>query len=283
MYSWRFESRTSGVRVTIRRNCLKSLNMWYTLCISGSSPIQNPLSWWISDPVQSKSAWTGLDYESSGLIQSIPYSGVVTFNSSRPEYQHIRGFDDPKKGRDAVGSKLLRCKPNGVHPGPHGSKTVQDFLHEKMPMFFLKNIRPYCSSNMYSCDFWLWGVFREKTNAAIHHIIDPLKTSIRKPLKSNMPEEARVTCAAFSGQFNRMNVVYLGYIEWNETSGTHECTYKKSARYLWNWRWYGTRKNDTEKSRFICPALFIVFFCRYDIKIIHCKKRWWFFALLNKM
>ena len=48
--------------------------MGYTFHISESSPIQNPLSWWISDPVQSKSAWTGLDYESSGLIQSIPYS-----------------------------------------------------------------------------------------------------------------------------------------------------------------------------------------------------------------
>ena len=42
--------------------------------MSRFSPIQNPLSWQISDPVQSKSAWTGLDYESSGLIQSIPYS-----------------------------------------------------------------------------------------------------------------------------------------------------------------------------------------------------------------
>ena len=26
-------------------------------------------------PIQSKSAWTGLDYESGGLIQTIPYSG----------------------------------------------------------------------------------------------------------------------------------------------------------------------------------------------------------------
>ena len=76
VYSWRFEGRTSDIRVTIRRNYLKSLNMGYTLHISGSSPIQNPLSWWISDPVQSKSAWTGLDYGSSGLIQSIPYSGM---------------------------------------------------------------------------------------------------------------------------------------------------------------------------------------------------------------
>ena len=49
--------------------------MGYTLHISRSNPIQNPLIWQISDPVQSKSAWTGLDYESSGLIQSIPYSG----------------------------------------------------------------------------------------------------------------------------------------------------------------------------------------------------------------
>ena len=57
--------------------CLKSLNMGYTLHISRSSPIQNPLSWWISDPVQVKSAWTGLDYESSRLIQYIPYSDQV--------------------------------------------------------------------------------------------------------------------------------------------------------------------------------------------------------------
>ena len=92
----------------------------------------------------------------------------------------------------------------------------------------------------------------------MHGIIDPLKTSIKKPLKSNMPEEARVTCAAFSGQFDRVNVVYWGYLEWTVTSGTHECTYKESARCLLNWRWYGTRKNDTEKSRFICPPLYIV-------------------------
>ena len=75
VYSWRFEDRTSEVRVTIRRNCLKSLKMGYAWQIYRSSPIQNPLSWWISDPVQSKSAWTGLEYESSGLIQSIPYCG----------------------------------------------------------------------------------------------------------------------------------------------------------------------------------------------------------------
>ena len=51
--------------------------MGYTLHFSGSSPIQNPLSWYISDQVQSKFAWTELDYESSGLSQSIPYSGGV--------------------------------------------------------------------------------------------------------------------------------------------------------------------------------------------------------------
>ena len=91
MYSRRYEGRTSDVRVTIRRNCLTSLNMGYTLHVSGSSPVQNPLSWWISDPVQSKSAWTGLDYESSGLIQSIPYSGrniARCFNVSQIETHH---------------------------------------------------------------------------------------------------------------------------------------------------------------------------------------------------
>ena len=36
-------------------------------------------------------------------------------------------------------------------------------------------------------------------------------------------------------------------------------TYKKSARYLWNWRWYGTRKNDTGKSRFICPPQLYIY------------------------
>ena len=88
VYSWRFEGRTSDLRVTIRRNCLKSLNMGYTLHISGSSPIQNLLSWWIPDPVQSKSAWTGLDYESSGLIQSIPYT--ESDYHSRPQVKYGR-------------------------------------------------------------------------------------------------------------------------------------------------------------------------------------------------
>ena len=55
-------------------------------------------------------------------------------------------------------------------------------------------------------------VFREKTNAAILCIINPLKSSVRKSLKSNMPEEARVTCAAFSGKFD-LKVVYWGYIK----------------------------------------------------------------------
>ena len=106
-----------------------------------------------------------------------------------------------------------------------------------------------------SCDFWLWGVFRENTNAAIHGIIDPLKTSIRKPLKSNMPEVARVTCAAFSGQFNRIKEVYWGYIEWNVTSGTHECTYKKSARYIWiggNMAWERTTLKSPDLSAHPC-------------------------------
>ena len=86
-YSWRFEDRTSDARVAIRWNYHKYLNMRYTLHTSRSSPIQNPLSWWIFDPVQSKSAWTGLDYESSGLIQSIPYSGRHTYTG----FQHFLG------------------------------------------------------------------------------------------------------------------------------------------------------------------------------------------------
>ena len=183
--------------------------------------------------------------------------GCVVSSHLIPAGLNINRVDDLMIQKMLWCRVLLRCKPNDVHPGPHESKTVQDFLLEKMSMFVLKNIWPSCSSNMYPCDFWLWGVFREKTNAAIHGIIDPLKTSIRKPLKSNMPEEARVTCAAFSGQFDRMKLVYWGYIEWNVTSGTHECTYKKSTRFLLNWRWYDTRKNDTEKSRFICPPQYV--------------------------
>ena len=35
----------------------------------------------ISDPVQFKSAWTGLDYESGGLIQTITYSVSLTLNT----------------------------------------------------------------------------------------------------------------------------------------------------------------------------------------------------------
>ena len=71
--------------------------MGYTLHICGSSPVQNPLSWWISDPVQSKSTWTGLDYESSGLIQSIPYSAPLP-----PE--------DPRSARERPASSFGRCR-----------------------------------------------------------------------------------------------------------------------------------------------------------------------------
>ena len=38
-----------------------------------SSPVQNPLNRWFYNPVQSKSIWTGLDFQSGGLIQSISY------------------------------------------------------------------------------------------------------------------------------------------------------------------------------------------------------------------
>ena len=65
---------------------------------------------------------------------------------------------------------------------------------------------------MYPCDFSLCDVFRDKTNTAIHGIIGPLKTNIRKPLKSNVSDGARVACAASSGRFYRMKVVYWGYV-----------------------------------------------------------------------
>ena len=63
----------------MRRNCLKSLNIGYTLLISRSIPIQNPLTWWISDPVQSKSAWTGLADWSSPFHTLITWHGRVRF------------------------------------------------------------------------------------------------------------------------------------------------------------------------------------------------------------
>ena len=87
MYSWRFESRTSGVRVTIRRNCLKSLNMWYTLYISGSSPIQNPLSWWTSDPVQSNPH--GLDWIMNPADWSSPFHTLT--GRHRPQARPGKG------------------------------------------------------------------------------------------------------------------------------------------------------------------------------------------------
>ena len=65
MYSWRFEDRTSDVRVTIRRNCLKSLNT-YGIHFAHFSIQYNPESAKMVIffyPVQSKSSWTGLDYE----------------------------------------------------------------------------------------------------------------------------------------------------------------------------------------------------------------------------
>ena len=40
-----------------------------------SSPVQNPFKMWFYNPVQSKSIWIGLDFQSGGLIRSISYSG----------------------------------------------------------------------------------------------------------------------------------------------------------------------------------------------------------------
>ena len=118
--------RTSDVRVTIRRNYLKSLNMGYTLHIYGSSPIQNPLSWWISDPVQSKSDWTGLDYGSSGLVQSIPYSGR-RYSSSGQKWSAVISGDQRSVSGDQQWSgvsAVVRCVSSdqrSVSSGQHFS------------------------------------------------------------------------------------------------------------------------------------------------------------------
>ena len=55
-----------------------------------SSPVQNPLKRWFYNPVQSKSIWTGLDFQSGGLIQPISYSAIwPTLGNVTSIYQDI--------------------------------------------------------------------------------------------------------------------------------------------------------------------------------------------------
>ena len=89
--------------------------MGYTLQISRSSPIQNPLSWWISDPVQSESAWTGLDYESSGLIQSIPYSARKTNQGTAGRIMACGTNQGPER---RISAPRDRTGPRETNKGP---------------------------------------------------------------------------------------------------------------------------------------------------------------------
>ena len=72
VYSWRFGGRTSDLRVTIRRNCIKSLNMGYTLHIYGSI-VQSRIRWVGEFLIQSNPNPPGLDWIMNPADWSSPF------------------------------------------------------------------------------------------------------------------------------------------------------------------------------------------------------------------
>ena len=74
-----------------------------------SSPIRNPSNRLFSDPVQSKSTWTGLDSQSGGLIQSIPVHFMSILDISR-YFEKIwhRGLLSKCKTEFGVTGQVLR-------------------------------------------------------------------------------------------------------------------------------------------------------------------------------
>ena len=95
----------------------------------------------------------------------------------------------------------------------HGSKTVQDYLQQKMPLFVPKDMWPSSSPDLNPCDFWLWGVIEEDSNAAPHNSVDSLKVAIRSAFRSIKAVNVKRACAVFRGRIQKVVAASGGYIE----------------------------------------------------------------------
>jgi transposase len=95
----------------------------------------------------------------------------------------------------------------------HGSKMVQQYLREQLPLFVSKDIWPSSSPDLNPCDFWMWGVVEAKSNATPHNSVKALQAAIVKAFKSITVDEAKNACSAFRGRIEKIIAADGGHIE----------------------------------------------------------------------
>ena len=66
----------------------------------------------------------------------------------------------------------------------HGSKKVQKYLKENLPLFFRQDTWPSSSPDFNPCDYWMWSVIEDKSSAAPHNSIRSLETSFKRACRS---------------------------------------------------------------------------------------------------
>ena len=79
----------------------------------------------------------------------------------------------------------------------HGAKIVQAYLENNLPLFVPKNSWPSSSPDLNVCDYWLFSVIEEKSNATPHNNISSLKKTIIKAFKGLDPEALKKSCSSF--------------------------------------------------------------------------------------
>ena len=95
----------------------------------------------------------------------------------------------------------------------HASHRVQSFLSRRIPLHTPEDIWPPNSVDLNPCDFWMWGVMKERYNSRAHASISDLKKFITKAARDINPAEARRACAAFRGHLERVLDADGGHIE----------------------------------------------------------------------
>ena len=76
-------------------------------------------------------------------------------------------------------------------------KMIVTYLKEPIPMFVPKDIWPSSSPDPNACDFWLFKVIKEQSNATSHPSVKSLKTAIRRAFHNLEDEEVKRSCSAF--------------------------------------------------------------------------------------
>jgi len=79
----------------------------------------------------------------------------------------------------------------------HGSKKVQKYLKEHLPLFVPKETWPSSSPDLNPCDYWMWSVIEKQSNASPHNSIKSLETSIKRACRSIGRDEGKKACRSF--------------------------------------------------------------------------------------